>query len=82
MWTHTNICAGLLLPCRYLDSVAANRFGTGVGVWFVGNMLTNQLISTGAFEVYYDGRLVSWSCCVSVVSNGSTAAMGTASALS
>jgi hypothetical protein len=56
--TPTSACAGRF--CRYLDSVAANRFGTGVGVWFVGNMLTNQLISTGAFEVYYDGRLVSW----------------------
>lgn len=43
---------------RYLDNVAANRFGTGVGVWFVGNFITNQLISTGAFEVYYDGELV------------------------
>lgn len=39
--------------------MAANRFGAGIGVWFAGNFFTNQLISTGAFEIYYDGQLVS-----------------------
>jgi hypothetical protein len=46
-------------PCRYQANVAANRFGAGIGVWLVGNMVSNQLISTGAFEVYFDGQLVS-----------------------
>ena len=55
--SHTLPPASAVL-CRYLDNVTSNRFGVGVGVWFVGNMLTNQLISTGAFEVYYDGQLV------------------------
>lgn len=26
--------------------------------WFIGNVLNNALMSTGAFEIYYDGRLV------------------------
>lgn len=46
------------VPQWYADNVAANRFGAGIGVWLVGNMASNQLISTGAFEVYYDGTLV------------------------
>jgi hypothetical protein len=51
----------MLVTCRhrYQANIASNRFGAGVGVWFVGNMVSNQLISTGAFEVHYDGRLVS-----------------------
>lgn len=59
--TTTTTTTTLLLNAtrRYQTNIAANRFGAGVGVWFVGNMLSNQLISTGAFEVYYDGRLVS-----------------------
>jgi hypothetical protein len=51
----------------YVQHVAGNKFGVGVGIWFVGNFLQNQLLSTGAFEVYYDGTLVSvvvWSCVV------------------
>lgn len=45
-------------PEFYQQNVQQNKFGVGVGVWFVGNFLQNQLISTGAFEVYYDGALV------------------------
>jgi hypothetical protein len=48
----------LLVACRYQANVASNRFGAGIGVWLVGNLVSNQLISTGAFEVYYDGQLV------------------------
>lgn len=46
-------------PGFYVQNVRQNKFGVGVGVWFVGNFLQNQLTSTGAFEVYYDGTLVS-----------------------
>lgn len=49
---------GVPQPLWYSQNVAQNRFGTAVGVWFVGNFIQNQLISTGAFEVYYDGSLV------------------------
>ncbi|KAF6264760.1 hypothetical protein COO60DRAFT_1482516 [Scenedesmus sp. NREL 46B-D3] len=45
-------------PELYVQHVAGNKFGVGVGIWFVGNFLQNQLLSTGAFEVYYDGTLV------------------------
>jgi hypothetical protein len=55
---------------RYATNVAANRFGAGIGVWLVGNMATNQLISTGAFEVYHDGRLVRVCCDVHKCAGG------------
>lgn len=45
-------------PPFYTQNIANNRFGAGVGLWFVGNLIQNQLVSTGAFEVYYDGNLV------------------------
>ena len=38
------------------------RTGIVMGVWLLGNALQNQLVSTGAFEVYYDGQRVSGSC--------------------
>ncbi|EIE21618.1 hypothetical protein COCSUDRAFT_56825 [Coccomyxa subellipsoidea C-169] len=34
------------------------RTGIVMGVWLLGNALQNQLVSTGAFEVYYDGQRV------------------------
>jgi len=46
------------LPQLYVQHVQQNRFGAGVAAWFVGNLLQSQLMSTGAFEVYYDGTLV------------------------
>eukprot|EP00878_Enallax_costatus_P014671 GHUV01015347.1.p1 GENE.GHUV01015347.1~~GHUV01015347.1.p1 ORF type:complete len:159 (+),score=53.23 GHUV01015347.1:337-813(+) len=49
---------GVPPPQFYTQNVANNRFGAGVGLWFVGNLIQNQLVSTGAFEVYYDGSLV------------------------
>ncbi len=46
-------------PDFYVQNVAQNKFGAAVGVWFIGNFIQNQLRSTGAFEVYYDGTQVS-----------------------
>lgn len=54
---------GMPVPQFYIQNVAQNRFGAGVAVWFLGNFVQNQLVSTGAFEVYYDGNLVSNSSC-------------------
>ncbi len=45
-------------PAWYVTHVASNRFGAGIAVWLGGNLLTNQLLATGAFEVYHDGALV------------------------
>lgn len=54
-------------PELFVQNVAGNKFGVGIGIWFVGNFLQNQLLSTGAFEVYYDGTLVGgWFCCAAV----------------
>eukprot|EP00878_Enallax_costatus_P031494 GHUV01034442.1.p1 GENE.GHUV01034442.1~~GHUV01034442.1.p1 ORF type:complete len:196 (+),score=46.05 GHUV01034442.1:135-722(+) len=65
---------GVPPPQFYTQNVANNRFGAGVGLWFVGNLIQNQLVSTGAFEVYYDGSLVGFAassgsvCCLNVLS--------------
>lgn len=45
-------------PRWYQENVANNRLGVGVGLLFGGNVLQNSLLSTGAFEVYYDGARV------------------------
>jgi hypothetical protein len=29
-----------------------------MGAWFIGNMIATNLMSTGAFEIFYDGQLV------------------------
>ncbi len=42
----------------YLQGLKDKRLGIIAGAWFAGNMLSNSLLSTGAFEVYYDGQLV------------------------
>ncbi|MEW5304108.1 MAG: hypothetical protein WDW38_003466 [Sanguina aurantia] len=48
---------GMAEPQWYL-SVAQNKVGAGFGVWFIGNMVTNSLTASGAFEVFYDGQQV------------------------
>lgn len=50
--------AGAPVPAWYSENVAANRIGAGLAVWLGGNLVSNQLVSTGAFEVFFDGRLV------------------------
>lgn len=45
-------------PELYQQSVAQNKFGYCMGIWLLGNAVNNGLMSTGAFEVYYDGSLV------------------------
>lgn len=41
-------------------SMTENRIAAIMMTFFAGNMVTNSLSQTGAFEVYYDGVLV-WS---------------------
>ncbi len=49
---------GIAPPAVY-DKVKQNKFGAAMAVWFLGNMLHSSLTTTGAFEVFYNGQLVS-----------------------
>jgi hypothetical protein len=40
------------------EYLTANKMSTCGMTWFMGNTLAQNLVSTGAFEVYYDGDLV------------------------
>lgn len=46
-------------PPALYNRVAQNKFGAAMMVWLLGGMLYNQLMSTGAFEIFYNGKLVS-----------------------
>ena len=48
---------GMEVPqiCRKIEE---NRFMYGIGAFFIGNMIRNQLITTGAFEIFFDNELV------------------------
>lgn len=35
-----------------------NKFYTCAGTYFVGNTIAENMLSTGAFEIYYDGKMV------------------------
>lgn len=45
-------------PPTWHATLAENKMTTCMTAWFVGNTLAQNLIGTGAFEVYYDGQLV------------------------
>ena len=32
--------------------------GSTLGAWFIGNTLSQNMLNTGAFEVYYDGETI------------------------
>ena len=51
---------GLQMP-QLLAQMQEKRMGVVMGIWLLGNAAQNQLTSTGAFEVFYDGKKVrSW----------------------
>jgi hypothetical protein len=49
---------GLDAAMELLGRLQQNKFAAVMGIWFVGNTLSNALVSTGAFEVFCDGNLV------------------------
>jgi len=44
-------------PALYF-SLANNKMPTCLGAWFLGNTIAQNMLSTGAFEVYYDGQII------------------------
>ena len=47
-----------LFPPTFWQSVNEQRFAYLAGAWFVGSTLQSSLASTGAFEIYANGRQV------------------------
>ena len=47
---------GLELP--YYEVIKANKLQAGLGVFAVCSLLSNYLLSSGAFEVTYNGALL------------------------
>lgn len=41
-----------------IEWIKRNRMGLVLGAWFVGNIVSNSLLGTGAFEVYYNGSKI------------------------
>jgi len=44
-------------PSSY-EWIRERKFLVGFGAWTLGNSLAQGLVSTGAFEVFYDGQLI------------------------
>jgi len=58
-FTHVlNYPAGGPFPPLY-EQIREKKMFVGLGAWIVGNSITQGLTSTGAFEVYYNGQIVS-----------------------
>mmetsp|Transcript_21624 Transcript_21624/g.47499 ORF Transcript_21624/g.47499 Transcript_21624/m.47499 type:complete len:121 (-) Transcript_21624:591-953(-) len=45
-------------PPEFYNSMKNNKMTTCMGLWFFGNTIAQNLLSTGAFEIYYDGELI------------------------
>ena len=57
---------GLEMP-QLLAQMQEKRMGVVMGIWLLGNAAQNQLTSTGAFEVFYDGKKVRAWCSASLL---------------
>ena len=44
---------------EFIANLQSNKMGSTMGAWFVGNTVSQNLLNTGAFEVFYDGVAVS-----------------------
>ena len=49
---------GVPVPAWY-QQTQQQKLPVLMAIWFIGNMMQNSLSSSGAFEVFYDGQLVS-----------------------
>ena len=49
-----------IVPENYLDWIEGNKMMVGMGGFFIGNMLNNNITNSGAFEIYCNERLI-WS---------------------
>jgi len=59
LFTHVlNYPAGGPFPPLY-EQIREKKMFVGLGAWIVGNGISQGLTSTGAFEVYYNGQIVS-----------------------
>lgn len=47
---------GQPLPA-FLSQIQGNKWGFGMGAWFIGSQLSTTLVSTGAFEIYVNENL-------------------------
>ncbi len=56
----TNIFSalGFREPPEWYKKIAENKWMFGIGVFFVANMVSSQLLSSGAFEIYVGEKLV------------------------
>ena len=53
------ICGALGVPTPELVANAMqNKMGSSAGAWFLGNTVSQNLLNTGAFEVFYDGEVI------------------------
>lgn len=43
---------------EFVDNLKGNKMGSTLGAWFIGNTLSQNMLNTGAFEVYYDGETI------------------------
>lgn len=43
---------------EFVQSMQNNKMGSCMGAWFLGNTVSQNLLNTGAFEVYYDGEVI------------------------
>ncbi|KAI7840906.1 hypothetical protein COHA_005434 [Chlorella ohadii] len=46
---------GIVLPAEYWRTMQEKKIGILMGLWFLGNTIRTNLVSTGAFEISYEG---------------------------
>ncbi len=47
-----------MAPPAFYPSFKANRWQYGIASWFIGNTVSNSVVSTGAFEIRYNDKPV------------------------
>ena len=52
--------AGGYIPDNFLDWIEGNKLMFGMGCFFLGNILNNNITNAGAFEIYCNEKLI-WS---------------------
>lgn len=56
--SHAKGLLGSFIPLKVFEYFEAKKWGSAMITFFLGNMITGWISSTGAFEIFYDSRLL------------------------
>mmetsp|Transcript_2603 Transcript_2603/g.2668 ORF Transcript_2603/g.2668 Transcript_2603/m.2668 type:complete len:103 (-) Transcript_2603:104-412(-) len=57
--SHAKANLGGIIPEQVFETLERKKWGAAMMTFFIGNLLSGNISSTGAFEIFLNGKLIS-----------------------